>query len=158
MSMNRSAAWALVATVGPIGRLPAAGTWGSGIGLLIGLAGIDVWRTPPLLLLLLVTFPLCALICTGAERHLDQRDPPSVILDEVWAMAMVLIVQARVIGGSGRMVFLAFLLFRLFDILEPIPLKRLALLPRGWGIMAYDHGAAAYTCAILWDIHQFRNC
>ena len=147
--MRRSSACALVATVGPFGRLPGPGTWGSLVGLWLGFAGIDAFGTPILLAILAVTFPLCALICGCAERHLAQHDPPSVILDEVWAMAVVIIVQARVIGASGRIAWLAFLLFRLFDILKPPPLKLLARLPAGWGIITDDLGAAAYTCMVL---------
>lgn len=143
-----------LATLGPIGRLPGPGTWGSAVGLLIGIAGIDAWETPGLLLALVVTFPLCALICSAAEQHLGRHDPPVVILDEVWAMAAIIIVQARVIGVSGRFLLWAFLLFRAFDIMKPPPLKQLARLPAGWGIIADDLGAAVYSCLVLWIIHR----
>jgi phosphatidylglycerophosphatase A len=43
----------------------------------------------------------------------------------------------------------AFLLFRGFDIVKPPPLKRLATLPAGWGIMADDLGAAVYSVFVL---------
>ena len=43
----------------------------------------------------------------------------------------------------------AFALFRAFDTLKPPPLRLLARLPGGWGIMADDLGASVYTTAVL---------
>lgn len=82
--MSRSSVACALATVGPLGRLPVAGTWDSIVGLLLGFAGLAVPGTPWLLLILAATFPLCAVVCASAERYLAQHDPPSVILDEVW--------------------------------------------------------------------------
>ena len=155
--MSRLAVCSLVASLGPLGRLPAPGTWGSGVGLVVGLALVETCPTSFLWFLIIITFPCCALICSQAERYFDRHDPPPVILDEVWAMATVLMVLAGLIGSSSRVVVLAFLLFRLFDILKPPPLQRLARLPRGWGIMADDAGAAVYTCAILWLVRYMTH-
>ena len=42
-----------------------------------------------------------------------------------------------------------FLLFRLFDITKPWPVRQFEKLPGGLGIMADDQIAALYTAAIL---------
>jgi phosphatidylglycerophosphatase A len=91
----------------------------------------------------------CARLCGAAEQELAQHDPPAVVLDEVWGMAAVVIAlpQLRV---SWWWLVASLLLFRFFDIVKPPPLKRLAQLPGGWGIMADDLGAAAYTALTLW--------
>src|SRR3989338_7063507 len=80
-----------LAQAGPVGRLPKApGTAGSAVGLLLGSLGAR-WGHPWLAAgLSALTFVACVEICTRAERELAQHDPPSVVLDEVWGMAVVL--------------------------------------------------------------------
>ena len=102
---------------------------------------------------LLIGFAVCAAICTRAERGLGIHDPPAVNLDEVWGMAAVVMVWPQLTGRLA-LLGLAFLLFRLFDMVKPPPLQRLAKLPRGWGIMADDAGATAYTLLALWAIRS----
>jgi phosphatidylglycerophosphatase A len=43
-----------------------------------------------------------------------------------------------------------FLLFRLFDILKPPPVRQFEKLPAGWGIMADDLAAGVYANLSLW--------
>jgi phosphatidylglycerophosphatase A len=50
-----------------------------------------------------------------------------------------------------------FVLFRIFDILKPFPIKNLQRLPGGWGIVADDVVAGIYASLILflltfWDV------
>jgi phosphatidylglycerophosphatase A len=101
---------------------------------------------------LLLSLVACVMICSKAERELAVHDPPAVILDEVWAMAAV--VAATGLLDIGWLI-LAFGLFRLFDITKPLPLKHLAQLPQGWGIMADDVGAAGYTIGLLWVLNRW---
>ena len=147
--MNPAKAATLIATVGGLGRVSfAPGTWGSLVGLglgLLGTHGVPWLRSPAVLL---GAFALCALACSLAEEALRRHDPPSVILDEVWGMWAVLAVIPWATWVVPRLL-LAFLLFRLFDIAKPAPLKALARLPAGWGIMADDLGAAVYAGAVL---------
>jgi phosphatidylglycerophosphatase A len=142
------AAW--LAQAGPVGRMPGApGTAGSLVGLLIGYLGGRFGTTWCLIAVSAAAFVVCVEICARAERELAQHDPPSVVLDEVWGMAAVLWwlpgVWASWVGMAA-----AFALFRAFDTLKPPPLRHLARLPGGWGIMADDLGASVYTGAILW--------
>jgi phosphatidylglycerophosphatase A len=43
-----------------------------------------------------------------------------------------------------------FVLFRIFDILKPFPIRNLQELPGGWGVVADDVGAGIYAGAVLW--------
>ena len=42
-----------------------------------------------------------------------------------------------------------FLLFRLFDIVKPIGIRRVQNLTGGWGVVVDDLAAALLTCAVL---------
>jgi len=139
-----------LATLGGIGRIPwAPGTWGSAVGLGLGLLLARTISQPLSWLLLVLAFLGCVSLCTQAERHLGRHDPPAVILDEVWGMAAIVIALPWTALSATRLAA-AFLLFRVFDIVKPPPLKRLARLPGGWGIMADDLGAALYAAAVVW--------
>lgn len=141
-----------LATVGGVGRLPVApGTWGSALGL-----GLGLLAPPVAVIFLAVTFVASALICTQAERALGEKDPRPVILDEVWAMAAVIMALPWIAASPWRLLA-GFLLFRYFDIVKPPPLRRLERLPGGWGIMADDLGAGAYTVLILWIVARIAG-
>jgi len=138
-----------IATVGRLGHVPLApGTWGSLVGLLVGAMSLRLVRAPSLIILLAVAWCLAALLCDVAERELKRHDAPAIILDEVLGMASVVIVLPWTLT-SWFSVAMAFFLFRAFDVLKPPPLRQLARLPGGWGIVADDLGAAAYTILIL---------
>lgn len=142
------AAW--IATVGGVGYLPwAPGTWGSLIGVLLGLLACRWLQPVPATIALLLVCPVVAMVCTQAERALQRHDAPPIVLDEVIGMAAVLLLLPRM-ALSPVLVIIAFVAFRVFDIVKPPPLRRLARLPGGWGILADDLGASAYSLAILW--------
>ncbi len=147
----------VLATVGGLGRVPwAPGSWGSAVGVLAGLLAVRTVSPILLMPLLAVSFTVCALICSHAERYLERHDPPIVILDEVWGMATIIMVRPS-LAVSWTWLLAAFLFFRVFDIVKPPPLRQLAALPAGWGIMADDAGAAAYAWGLLvllqWLLH-----
>ena len=147
-SVRKVSVW--LATVAGLGRAPVApGTWGSLIGLGAGVLTLRIGSPAPLWLLLPVKFAVCAWLAGLAERELDRHDPPEIIIDEVWGMAVIPI-AVPAIAASAWGLLAAFLLFRAFDIVKPPPLKALSRLPGGWGIMADDAGAAAYTALLLW--------
>lgn len=80
-----------------------------------------------------------------ADCILGTKDSPTIVIDEIagFLIAMFLIPFAWGYVVAG------FILFRIFDILKPWPLKRLQDLPRGPGVMLDDIGAAVYTNIIL---------
>jgi len=137
----------LLATGFGSGRLPGwPGMWGSVVGLGIGWLGHSL-PPPAQWALMGMSLPVCAWICTQAEQQVGRHDPPSVVLDEVWGMAAVLLLTPG--SWTPARLVLAFAAFRLCDTLKPPPLKRLARLPAGWGIMMDDLGAAVYTSGTL---------
>ena len=144
-----------IATVGGLGRVAwAPGTWGSIVGLILGVLCVREVSSSLTLRLAVLTFIACALICDAAERRLHRHDPPSVILDEVWGMWLVVVTLPWTAAGWLRLL-LALALFRLFDITKPQPVPALERLPGGWGIMADDFGASVYAILVLWILKTF---
>jgi phosphatidylglycerophosphatase A len=50
---------------------------------------------------------------------------------------------------------LGFLLFRIFDIAKPWPIRKLEKLPKGWGVLADDLLAAVFAAIVLVICHRF---
>ena len=48
-----------------------------------------------------------------------------------------------------RLLIPAFLLFRLFDIWKPFPIRRIERFPKGWGIMLDDIAAGLYAGILI---------
>ena len=74
----------------------------------------------------------------GAERH---PDPSIVVIDEIVGIWIALLLLPKTVVAYA----VAFLLFRLFDVLKPQPARALERLPGGWGIMLDDVVAGAYA-------------
>ncbi len=53
------------------------------------------------------------------------------------------------VSPDWTLLVVGFLLFRLFDIVKPFPIRKLEGLPGGWGIMADDIAAALMAKALL---------
>jgi phosphatidylglycerophosphatase A len=53
------------------------------------------------------------------------------------------------IPAGWTFVAAGFILFRLFDVLKPFPIRRIERLPWGWGIMADDVLAGIYAALLL---------
>lgn len=88
--------------------------------------------------------------CQRTGRDLGVADHSGMVWDEVIAFWLVLLVLPR----EWEYQLTGFLLFRLFDITKPPPIRALeARLKNGLGVMADDLLAAGYTLLIfaLWE-------
>ena len=145
-------------TLGPLGSLPAPGTFGSLAGLLFVVAAFS--RIPAAVAILLASL-LAAIaipLCGEAENRLGKRDPSSVILDEFVAMPFVFLgIFPLAAGQPGWKLLLAgFCLFAFFDILKPLGISRLPNLEGGLGIVADDIAAALASCLCLHLLIHFK--
>ena len=91
-------------------------------------------------------------VSTRVER-VRGKDPHCVVIDEIVGMQIVLVGALPSLAG----VAVAFLLFRVFDVLKPYPINRLQALPGGWGIVADDALAGLYARAVLVIISLATN-
>ncbi len=79
-------------------------------------------------------------------RELGQKDPQRVVVDEVLGQWLALAVAGPLNYKSW---IAAFVLFRLFDIWKPPPVRQLEKLPGGTGIVADDLMAGVYAALVL---------
>ncbi len=121
------------------------GTFGTLIALpLFGLLLLlpEVSHLPILALLFLLGIPLCGI--TG--RNLGVSDHGSIVWDEIVAFMLVLEFTPK----AWEWWLYAFLLFRLFDIWKPFPIRTLdRQVHGGFGVMLDDLIAAIYAIAVL---------
>jgi len=136
----------MIATIFGLGRVPLAPGTAASLASLLVLAPL---RGTPALLWPLVAALMAAAVwsCGAYARRLGRRDPPSAVADEFAGMGLALAASP---GTGLASAAAAFILFRLFDILKPPPLGALERLPRGWGIVADDLGAALLSSGVLW--------
>ena len=153
----------LAATCGGVGRAAfAPGTFGSLVGLplslvlgaaaawLAGRMGSPAGLVPAGIEagLVAVLFLIGVPICTRAAELLGSKDPGPVVFDEAVAVPVVLLAVPLADRGPVTLAA-AFVLFRIFDILKPPPVRQLERLPTGLGIMADDIAAAVLACGCL---------
>ncbi len=142
-----------LATLGPLGRLPAPGTWGSAAGLLWWWLVVDRIVRPHGLghqvAFCLLTVLAAVFLCGAAAALLGRKDPPEVVLDEAACMPLVFLGIPLPPGRELLRVLVGFALFRFLDIAKPLGIRRLQALPSGLGIVADDLAAALVANAAL---------
>lgn len=149
----------LVATFGGVGLIrPAPGTWGSFAAFLLAL--IVLYITDPvttetiLSLAILVCFSFGIWASRKYEEASGRRDNQSIVIDEVCGMWLTVILIPWPFG-LGSFV-LALVLFRLFDIFKPWPIRRIETrLSRGWDVMVDDIAAAFYAGIVMLVAYLF---
>jgi phosphatidylglycerophosphatase A len=122
-----------------------SGGWGFVVGAILG-AAASVW------------------ICGRAEQMLGTTDPGCVVFDEIAAIPLCFagwIGMHLAAGGEfpgwlafcGRETWLytggVFLLFRIFDVVKPWPVRSSQNLPGGWGVAVDDLLAAVYVNGVV---------
>ena len=122
------------------------------LGILVALAAIGVWSS------------------SRTADFSGIKDPQFVVIDEVAGQHLALVLPLIPIAlphltehldlstyaiffalslVNWKYLLLGFVLFRLFDIWKPFPVRQLEKLPRGWGIMADDWMAGIYAAILL---------
>lgn len=143
-------AWAVATFFGAGYGKPGPGTWGSAAAVLLWAA--YAWLAHPthtgllaalaggIALTLIFGIPAATIV----ERESGRHDPGFVVIDEVAGQWVALLFSPF----DWRHGLVAFVLFRLFDITKPFPVRRLERLPGGWGIVFDDVAAGLYALGI----------
>ena len=82
-------------------------------------------------------------------RDLGAADAHAIVWDEVVAFLLIL----YFVGAAWNRIAIAFVLFRIFDIVKPPPVRQVDAIKNGFGVMADDALAAGYTLIVvaLWQ-------
>ncbi len=146
-------AWAIGTFFGAGLLKPGPGTYGSVAAMLLWFGAAHLWH--PSALALTVGTAIAAAVATLAgipaativARESGREDPGHVVIDEVAGQLIALIS----LPATPFFAVMGLLLFRVFDIWKPWPVRKLERLPGGIGIMLDDvaAGVLALVAAYL---------
>lgn len=92
----------------------------------------------------MAVFGFGALVSRIAEEEYG-HDARRIVIDEVFGMGVSLLFMPKKLGYY----VVAFVLFRLFDIVKPFPARHAEKLPSGWGVMTDDLVAGIYSNVLM---------
>ena len=136
----------MISSLGPVGFLPASGTWGSLVALPFAwvLAG-----TSGLFLLAVLSFILGILTIRPLIVGNEEKDPSFVVIDEFMGQLVTFFVIEKSCMTPVALIF-GFLFYRLFDILKPWPASYFdKKVHSSLGVMMDDLVAAIYALISL---------
>lgn len=145
----------LIATGAGVGFAPIApGTFGAIEALAIFITTSALMAGNPrahlwLLIALNVIIFAIGVWSAGRACHISKlEDPSQVVIDEVSGQLIALTPVA--VAPSAVGVIIAFVLFRLFDIFKPYPIRKLERLHGGLGVMSDDALAGIFAALLVW--------
>ncbi|MCW5965292.1 MAG: phosphatidylglycerophosphatase A [Bryobacterales bacterium] len=130
-----------------------AGSLGAIIPLLpmLGIA-YEGWRTVVMLLLAVLLAP--GIWASARYEQLEaKKDPGAVVVDEVLGQWLTLAFATKLSWAS---LGLGFVLFRVFDIVKPFPVRQAERFPGGVGIVADDLAAGVFAGIVLFFAGWFN--
>jgi len=117
----------------------------------VGIAALIRFYSPAARLILfgliLILLPPAIWASTETARALARKDPGQVVVDEVLGQWVTLLGTSSLHPMSFG---LGFVVFRIFDIWKPWPVRQFEMLPEGLGIVADDLAAGVYGALILY--------
>jgi phosphatidylglycerophosphatase A len=145
-------AWTVATFFGAGFGKPGPGTWGSVAAVLLWAAEV-IFRHPSAHTMLIglsvwIAFAIAFGIpaSTIVARESGRHDPQFVVIDEVIGQWIALLFCPF----DWHHALIALILFRLFDITKPFPVRQLEKLPEGWGIVLDDVGAGLYALGVAY--------
>jgi len=132
----------------------------------VGIEFITRW-TSVLVILNYLPLIIVALFGVWAANRVTRwkkvSDPQEIVVDEISGQLFALLIPMGYLKFWGpcmgiicpeepswKYVIPGFILFRVFDIWKPWPVRQAERLPGGWGIMADDWVAGIYAALCLW--------
>jgi phosphatidylglycerophosphatase A len=102
-------------------------------------------RIPVNIMLIVIVVAIGIPAATLEARGCGKKDPQHVVIDEV-AGQLVTLLACPIVWQA---LLAGFILFRVFDITKPPPVRSLEKLPEGTGIVVDDLGAGVYGLIVL---------
>jgi phosphatidylglycerophosphatase A len=120
------------------------GTAGTLVGVLLCLAFLPLhWIFRFIFVAALVG--VAVYVSGRAEEIYGKKDDQRIVIDEIAGFLLAMLPVAI----NFLNLALAFVLFRVFDIWKPYPLRKFQELPGGWGVVVDDIGAGIYAAAAM---------
>jgi len=146
-------AWTVATFFGAGYGRPGPGTYGSCAAVLLWYVAAQALQPTALTLSVATAIAAVGVTLIGipastiTARESGRKDPGFVVIDEVAGQLFALVLMP----ADWPHALLALVLFRLFDITKPWPIRRLEALPEGSGIMLDDvaAGLLALVCGSL---------
>jgi phosphatidylglycerophosphatase A len=152
-------AWMLATFFGAGYLKPGPGTYGSVAALLLWYAAAHLFHPSATILAAATLFAALLLTDLGIRastivaRESARKDPGFVVIDEVAGQLLALMLMPP----DWMHAALALLLFRVFDIFKPWPIRKLEALPEGTGIMLDDIAAGFFALVLGFAITHFAG-
>lgn len=127
----------------------APGTAGALLALLLWVVGyllLPFALLQVILAVMVLLFTVLGIYTSGVMERYWGEDPSRVVVDEMVGVWIPLLV---VPDGGWWYVLAAFVLFRLFDIVKPLGVRRMERFGGGVGIMMDDILAGVYSAVLL---------
>ncbi len=129
--------------------IPGPGTWGTIGGLVFGIPLLYATNGTIVFFTALILFILGLWATRKLEEKTGEHDQSFIVIDEVVAILLIIAVT----GTNPVLVLGGFLLFRLFDIWKPWPIRWADRKIGGaWGVMIDDLLAAFFTILVYYII------
>jgi phosphatidylglycerophosphatase A len=146
LQVSSSSPASVIATLAGIGRVPIApGTLASVVALPFAWLLLRFGGATAMALSLLVAIAVGTWACDAYAQISGSSDPPECVVDELAGQWLACAFAPLSLGGFA----VAFVLFRLFDIVKPWPVSAAERLSGGAGIMADDLVAGAIAGVIV---------
>lgn len=94
---------------------------------------------------LILTVFFTGVVVSGSVEKEWGHDSNRVVIDEVQGMMTALFL----LPTDWRYGITAFLLFRFFDIIKPLGIRKMELVEKGWGVMLDDFLAGIFSNVLL---------
>lgn len=138
--------WLAYATGLGSGLAPvASGTFGTLVGIPI-VIGLSAFFPPWVMLAVTAVMFFIGVYATKiAMAHYEKKDPGQVVIDEICGFMIAM----YIVPLTWQHLLLAFLAFRVFDIIKPWPAYGFDKMDTPWGVMLDDIAAGVYANIVV---------
>jgi phosphatidylglycerophosphatase A len=135
----------IIASVAGVGYIKGGGTIAAIAYCIIWFLLPDDFSSGYWQVITTATIITVGVFCSNSVDSIWGKDSSKVVIDEVAGMAITLLFVPK------QIVFLlsGLILFRFFDIVKPLGVKKMENLPKGLGVMADDMLAGSYSFIVL---------
>ena len=123
-----------------------------GVAIYLAIHALHLQQVSSLIVLAVTNVVLFAVGVWASNRTCATtgvKDPHLIVIDEVGGQLIALTPLTLLPSFSIIAVVIGFLLFRLFDIFKPYPIRKLERLHGGLGVMADDALAGVYAAVLV---------